>query len=302
MEETGTLLSQLLLSTPQYHQRWLRQGERVRSGARPSEAAVSKVLAYYLWDIGEHPDTDTDLPRKLRTKVSRALTGSLITGETLNWFIGAFDMSDGHARQLWARFSGDIDVRLEGISDTVPSPRPMGKRQWHRTLTLFERYSFASDRSYISRRTLQVVQAIEDGVDSYLFNHEPYAEEIEVICGGSLGKHYEYGDGLVSDDIDFGRKLSIGQRIALEYETRFDPGKHHPSEVRRAVRARVENLDFGVQFAPTQVPNSVWFCAWPDHYRGDPVYQERLELDNEGRIDRFVPYAQQTVLGFKWDW
>jgi hypothetical protein len=301
MEETGDLLSKLLTTKPAYRQRWLREGQRIRSGERPSEAAVSRVIANYLWDIGERKDTETGLPRTIRYTVRRALTGSLIIGQTLTWFIGAFDIEDQDSTQLWKALSGDNDLELAHITDTVPTPRPMGKRQWHRTMALFERFAIGADRSYISRRTNQTIQAIENGVDSYLFNHEPYAKRINVIYGGALGKHYEYGDGLVSDDIDFGFKLNVGQRTALEYETLFDEGVHFPTEVRRAVRARVENLDFAIQFSLDQLPKAVWFCAWPDHYLHDPVFKQPLEL-KAGRVNRFFAYAQQTVLGFQWEW
>jgi len=300
IRETGQLLSQLLRTEGPYFRKWRAVGKRLRSDQVPP-AAVSQVIAQYLWDIGEQPDTDTDLPRKLRDRIRRALLGEQLSGETLNWFIGAFDMSDQDSQRLWANFSGDAVAREDGIADTVPVERPYGKRQWHRTMTLFERYFFAADGSYELRRTLQVIQAIEDGVDSYLFNHEPYARRIHVLYGGHVGQHYEYGGGLVSDDIAFGRELNTGQRIAFEYETHFEPGVHSVSEVRRPVRARVENLDFAIQFSPEKLPSAVWFCAWPDHYIGDPVFRESLPL-NDGAAHRFVPYAQQAVLGFQWEW
>ncbi len=300
ISETGQLLSRLLSNEGAYSRKWRVAGRRLRSEQVP-QAAVSHVIAQYLWDVGEYPDTDTDLPRKIRDRIRRALLGENLSGETLNWFIGAFDMTDEDSQRLWASFSGDAVSRNEGITDTVPVERPHGKRQWHRTLTLFERYFFAADGTYKLRRTLQVIQAIEDGIDSYLFNHEPYAQRIHVLYGGHLGNHYEYGFGLVSDDIAFGRQLNTGQRTAFEYETHFEPGAHFVTEVRRPVRARVENLDFAIQFTPDRLPSAVYFCAWPDHYEGEPVLQEPLTL-NDGAAHRFVPYAQQSVLGFRWTW
>ncbi|MEV6873944.1 hypothetical protein [Amycolatopsis sp. NPDC051128] len=225
-----------------------------------------------------------------------------MTGETLTWVIGAFEMTDEDAQRLWAAFAGDAVGPQDGIRDTVTLPRPLGKRQWHRTRTLFEKYHFAGDGSYERRHTLQVIEAIEDGVDSYLFNHEPYADRISVAYGGAVGQHYEYGGGLVSDEIMLGRTLQIGQRIPIEYETHFAHGAHYPSEVRRAVRARVENLDFAIHFAPERRPNVVSFCAWPDHYDGEPVLTEQLTVNDDGSAHRFVSFAEQTVLGFKWAW
>jgi len=299
---TGELLRQLMKLHSSYRRQWESAGRRFRSN-EPSHAAIAQLIAEYLWEIGERPDSETDLPRRLRDRIRRALRGEQISGETLNWFIGAFDMSDEDSTKLWAAFSGDdATSMIEGITDTVYIPRPMAKRQWHRTITLFEKYYFARDRSYFRRHTLQIIQAIEDGVDSYLYNHEPYATHIRVLYGGKLGTHYEYGDGLVSDDIMLGRALRTGQRIAVEYETSYGASANFPTEVRRAVRARVENLDFAIQFDQENPPTTLWFSVWSDHYLGDPVRKEPLTLDAHGAAHRFVAFAQQTVLGFSWQW
>lgn len=57
-----------------------------------SEAAVCRALACHLWDAGERPDSDTELPRRLRDLVSRALAGRVLTRRTLMWFVEAFTM------------------------------------------------------------------------------------------------------------------------------------------------------------------------------------------------------------------
>lgn len=301
IKATSELLYHLLKTELRYRRRWQSAGRRFRSN-EPAPAAIAQVLAEYLWDSGERADTELDLPRQLRDRVRRTLVGESISGETLNWFIAAFEMTPEDSLRLWASFSGNTTSSITGITNTMVAPRALGKRQWHRTVSLFERYSFASDRSYARRRTLQVIQAIEDGVDSYLFNHEPYASRVHVYYGGCLGKRYEYGGGLTSDEIMFGRVLDAGQRIAIEYETHFESGMHFPTEVRRPVRARVENLDFSIQFDLECRPSKVWFGVWPDHYLGDSFHVEPLSLDAEGAAHRFVPFAEQTVLGFKWTW
>lgn len=122
--ETGQLLSRLLKTNTVYSRKWRAAGKRFRSDQVPP-AAVAQVIAQYLWDIGEQPDTDTDLPRKLRDRIRRALLGEKLSGETLDWFLGAFEMSDEDGQRLWANFSGDSENRNEGIVDTVPVPRPM---------------------------------------------------------------------------------------------------------------------------------------------------------------------------------
>ncbi|MFF5032235.1 hypothetical protein [Nocardia salmonicida] len=299
-QATGELLTRILSETPAYRRQWATAGKRLRSHS-PAPAAVSRVIAHYLWNAGEFPDTDIDLPRKLRDRIRRALSGSALTGQTLEWFIGAFEMTEDHAQKLWSVYSGEEASSRQSISDIVPVQRPMARPQWHRTMTLFERYTFAADGSYRLRHTLQVIQALEDHVDFYLFNHEPYADRIQVMHGGAVGRHHDYGFGLSSDEITLGRPLLTGQRMTLEYKTHFTPGTHFPREVRRAVRARAENLDFAIQFPRRRRPPAIWFCAWPDHLEGEPVHEEPLDIV-DGAAHRFLPFAQHCVLGFRWEW
>ena len=77
--------------------------------------------------------------------------------------------------------------------ETILQPRPMARPQGHWTLSLFERYRLASDGTLAERHTWHTIAAREAGMTSYFFNHEPSASGIEVVHGGRLGRHYEYG-------------------------------------------------------------------------------------------------------------
>jgi hypothetical protein len=298
---TARLLRDLLETNPQYKRRWRSRVKRDRSDGL-SQAAVAETLALYLWDVGERSDADSDLPRALRDRVRRALIGENLTAETLTWFVRAFDMEEQDQHRLWSVFAGGSESPSDGISHTIVSPRAMAKHQWHRTLALFERYYLGKDGSLMERRTMHTIMALEDGVDGYLFNHEPFADRIEVVHGGTLGSRHEYGGGLQSDDIVLERRLMNGQTVSLEYRTVFQVGRHHPLEVRRPARARSLNVDIAVQFDQKRLPESVWFCTWSDHYDGGPVHEVVADVSGQGSAHRFIPFIEQTVVGFRWEW
>lgn len=170
-----------------------------------------------------------------------------------------------------------------------------------RSLSLFERYTVNADGCLAGRRTMQIIMAAEDGVDRYLFNHEPDVVSVHVHAGGRLGRHYEYGSGLVADDIVLDQPLGKGQRVALEYSATYVPGTR-VTQVRRPARARSESVSLAVQFDVERLPSKVWWAVWTDHYEGDPVDESLVQVDDRGQAHRFVPYIEQTVVGFRWDW
>ena len=219
MTQTGNfvaaarLLWMLLEEKPQYRRLWLARVERDRD-SDINLAAVSRVLSEYLWEAGERPDTDLDLPRDIKDRVRRALTGQYLTAETLNWFVRAFEMTDDDEESLWATYTRRSLDR--GISHTMVAPRPMAKPQRHRTLALFERYIIDPAGRLRERHTYHVILAMEDGVDSYMFNHEADVDAIRVAHQGRVGGHYEYGGGLQADEILIGRTLRKGESASIE--------------------------------------------------------------------------------------
>lgn len=81
--------------------RWQVRAVRHRGGT-VNQAAVAQVLAEWMWERGEACEADTLLPRRLKDRVSRALSGEYLPPQTLRIFIDAFDMTDSVAHQLWA--------------------------------------------------------------------------------------------------------------------------------------------------------------------------------------------------------
>ncbi|MEV5905528.1 hypothetical protein [Streptomyces sp. NPDC052127] len=300
-EATSSLLTELLATQPRYRTRWRARVQRDRSGGRVSIAAVAQVLAEHLWESGEFPESEQSLPRIQKDRVRRALDGTMITAETLTWLIEAFHLDERDAECLRATHESDSGNRPDGISDAVREPREMIRRQWHRTVTVFERYFFDCDGQLTERRTKHVIMALEDGVDSYLFNHESSVEAIEVLHGGTLGPEHRY-DGLVSHEILFPQPLKQGQRTSFEYRTAYRPAPHPPQEVRRPARGRIENFDMAVHFEPRRLPSRLWWATWSDHHLGDPVQLEPAQVCDTGSAHRYVPFVERSVVGFRWNW
>ncbi len=116
----GELLCDLLASRPAYRRQWQQHAHRMRQ-AEISYAAVSQVLALYLWDRGIKRDADKDLPRRLRDRVSRALQSEQLTYETLTWFTEAFDFDPEDRHDVWRAFSGGGPTE-DGIAFTMSNP------------------------------------------------------------------------------------------------------------------------------------------------------------------------------------
>lgn len=297
--ETGTLLRELLANDARYRQRWQVRARRVRQ-ADLSQAAIAEVIANYLWESGERADTETSLARDLKDRVRRALTGVTLTGETIRWFINAFAFTNEDSKRLWATFTGN-PYGASGIGHTIVRPRELIRRQWHRTLSLFERYRVAADGSLMDRHTMHTIGAREDGVSAYLFVHESFAQRIRVVHGGTLGREYRYAGGLRGSDIVLDRPLRRGETTSLEYVTEYAGGPARVTEVRRPARQRSENVDIAIEFHSGRLPRAVYWCVWPDHLEGTPVREEPATV-RDGVAHRFVPFIEQTVVGFRWAW
>ena len=295
---TGALLRDLLAADPRYRRLWRARVKRAHSDL--SQAAVAEVIALHLWDCGERSDSATSLARELKDRVSRALNGTALSSQTLSWFIAAFDIDASDESRLWATFSGRGNIQT-GIAHTLRRRREMVKRQCHRTVSLVERYTVDQNGSLVLRRTLHAIRAVEDGVDIYIFNHEPEASQIEVLHGGELGRRYEYGGGLSSVEILLDEPLAKSECTALEYRTHFAPGLTCLTEVRRAAFARAENIDLAVEFDGARRPQRAWWCVWDDHLGGTLIRENVMSFKND-TIRRYVPFIEETVVGFKWEW
>lgn len=103
---TGRVLREILTQDIRCRRRWQRHAHRL-SARGLNQAAVAMVLALELWDRGDIPESHQALPRSLKDRVSRALTGRLISGSTLALFAQAFDMTEEQESRLYAAWELD---------------------------------------------------------------------------------------------------------------------------------------------------------------------------------------------------
>lgn len=106
---TAATLRQILIGDGRCRRRWLRHARR--SGPElPNQAGVAWVLALALWESGDAPESQRTLPRSLKDRVSRALTGRLVSASTLALFVDAFELSEAQERELYTAWEADCST------------------------------------------------------------------------------------------------------------------------------------------------------------------------------------------------
>ncbi|GHH71945.1 hypothetical protein GCM10018781_34110 [Kitasatospora indigofera] len=118
--EAGRHLAALLTAPGRYRTRWLRHVARATPG-RINQAAVTRVLAEWLWLGGEASEGDI-LPRALRDRVSRALGGRALSAATLRLFVAAFDMTGADEARLWDLLDGRPEGDAAPVAPAAPAP------------------------------------------------------------------------------------------------------------------------------------------------------------------------------------
>ncbi|WP_163512213.1 hypothetical protein [Fodinicola acaciae] len=143
--------------------------------------------------------------------------------------------------------------------------------------------------------------ALEDGVDTYTHNPRDNLAEIVVVTGGTLAEIRESAPGFVSVEFRLTPPLAKHEPTSLQYISTYYPTSNPRTEVRRAARGRAENVDMRVCFEGVK-PQRAWWTVWDSYLGGTPVHTEEVEITEIGELHRFVPYIEQTVVGFRWDW
>jgi hypothetical protein len=308
-QAAGRYLRELLLRPGRYRQLWESRAERTRPGAI-NHLAVANVLAHHLWTAPRATGSSDVLARQLKDTVGRALSGQVLSRSTLALFVAAFDFTPQEEDRLWRlwRGSGRITV-LAGPRAMRPGSvakvvSELGPRR-HQTVSLHDHVYVGADRRLTRTRTMQVVEAIVDGLDTipYLYDTSAVSLELGQGCAGPPGPFRRIGDVLYATDIPLTRTLGLGETLTLEYWTcyEYDLADPEEREYRRAVMATLENFDMRVEFHPDQLPAAVWWAVW-DGMEGEVLDQELAVPDNQHSVHRYLRSLERSVVGFHWSW
>ena len=304
-------LRALLAQPGPYRRLWEQHVVRARS-SEITQLAVAEVLARYLWSHPRVADDEDALPRQLKDTAARALSGRLLSRPTLSLFIDAFGISDAHADRLWRLWegSGRISVlsgpRAMGANTEGELRSALGPRR-HQTVSLHDHVYVGSDGRIARTRTIQVIEAIADGLDRipYLYDTSTLTLEVGQGCGDVPAELQQVSKNLYATTIPLARELSAGETISLEYVTTYRyPGNlddPHEREFRRAVMRRLENFDMRVEFHPDMLPAGIWWAVW-DGVDGPIVEREPVSLGGQHEVQRYLRSVEKTVVGFRWSW
>jgi hypothetical protein len=303
-------LRELLLRPGRPRRTWEQYAERGRQG-QVNQLAVAEVLARHLW---RHPRRAGDgdvLARQLKDTVARALSGRLLTRATLELFTEAFALPGAERDQLWRLWEGSPGVRV--LRGTRAILRPDAAERvaallgppGHQTLSLHEHAFVRADGRVGGVRTIQVIEALRDGLDSVPCICDTPALTLRAGhgCGPPAGPGSQVEGGPYVLRIPLARALSAGETLSVEYATTF----HHRGEVtarqrqyRMAVMHRADNIDLRVEFDPEHVPPAVWWAVW-DEVDGGIAEQHLVQPDSQSSVHRYLRLAEKTVAGFYWE-
>jgi hypothetical protein len=307
----ASYLRELLLRPGRYRRIWEQHAVRIRPG-EINQLAVAQAISQHLWDHPRAAGPSDVVAHQLKDTVSRALSGRLLSRQALAQFIDTFGFTGQEQERLWRLWSGSRAISVLA-GDRVLSPesfaavtKVMGPRQ-HQTLSLHDHVSVGPDGRLASTRTIQVIEAIAEGVDHlpYLYDTSVGTLETGPGCGELSGSLYRISDGIFGVDIPLAKTLALGETLTLEYTTSYHYPGHlaDPQErqVRRAAMRRLENLGLRVQFHPDMLPAAVWWAVW-DGVDGDIIEQDEAGLDRTHSAHRFLRSLEKAVAGFHWEW
>jgi hypothetical protein len=307
----ASYLHELLLRPGAYRRLWERHVVRARPG-EINQLAVAEVLARRLWSYPRRPGDEDVLAHQLKDTVSRALSGRLLSRQALSLFIDAFRVSDADADRLWRLWEGSGTISVLSGARAVPPhtdeelQAAIGPRR-HQTLSLHDHLTVGADGLPARTRTIQVIEALADGLDRVPFVYDTKAVTLEVGqgCADLAGDLYQSGDELYITFITLARILAAGETATLEYWVTYhylgNPLDPHEREYRRAFRQRQENFDMRVQFDPDTLPACIWWATW-DGLDGKVIEEEPVSLDSQFSVHRYLRFIEKTVAGFHWTW
>ena len=308
--DASALLRQLLTSEPRYRRRWRAEVRRA-SPRDPHQSAVAAVLADHLWDSGEVPESDTDLPRRLKDVVARAVGGRGVSHQTLGWFVKAFGMSAEHERALWQQLEADLRSDTmrgptgtsRGPVPTVPPERPEDPQTAasYRTLARIEQFEVGADRSR-RRHSLEHVIRAQRPVERVTYRFDTSEVQVEVARGGAPGPlQRDRTPGMFRIDIGLPAPLQPGQTTVLETIVTYPCGGPVTHHVRPGLTETGGGGSLEVRFDPDAVPVQVRWVELVGTGAGVAA-TEPVQLSPDNVVHRFLTPSRGCAVGFEWDW
>ena len=146
-----------------------------------------------------------------------------------------------------------------------------------------------------------MIEAIADGVDRIPYRADTNALTIEAgqEFTGWPAWYTSRLRALFVVDTLLARSLMAGDR-SLEYSVSFHYGAA-AAGVPAGGAGRARELYIRVQFHPDRLPGTVVWAVW-DGLDGAIVEREPVVLDSQFAVHRYLRLAEQTAVGFHWDW
>ena len=293
----------LLLRQGAYRDRWEAYAHDITPG-EVNQSAVCQVVAQHLWDNGERSEADILLPRKLKDRISRALTDEDLSLETLRWLVAAFRLSPHDEQRVYELYRAAIAPRtiigkLPPRTAAAGLPAPV-----HQTALLFEHHQIGPAGMPVRHHTQQTIFSLVDGLESYRYGLDTPEAEVRVMRGGKPAPIYPVGDDHYAMNIVFPHPLEYGEEHYLDYWTLFRYSVAPPAEFRRAMHQRVEHLDMRVEFHAQKQPARLWWAQWHDYrdVHAEVVEREIMPLDEELSARKYLDAVERAVVGFYWEW
>ena len=305
---TADVLRRLLTEDLAYRRRWRAHVVRAVE-SDPHQGALAHVIAQHLWDSGEVPESETDLPRKLKDVVARALTGRGVSHQSLDWFIRSFEMTAPHQEELWKALEQDLSAEVHTAGPLrltrttarpAVSPTEARLRASYRTRSLIETYTIGPDRCRRSHHLVHVLEALGT-LDRVTYRFDTTDLVVTVPRGGKpTDLAPDATPGRHALEVILTEPLAPGQLTAVETRADYPPGGQAANSFDRSLRATAGGVSLRVQFDPESLPTAVRW--WSRAGQSPELSVQSVELDDQLGVHRFLAPTQECVVGFEWDW
>ncbi|MFD9076497.1 hypothetical protein [Streptomyces lasiicapitis] len=230
-----------------------------------------------------------------------------------------------------------LDLPPGGLSGLLPPQRPRGRRvartDEHATRRLYGQSSWQEqalgdsfadfnrdivvlltrevlhlDRRGCVRRLIvnHLVRAVADGPEQMMNLHflddpDGALPEATVRCGQLESLRQDAASGGVMLQIGFGRPLTVGETMSVDYEIRTAPYENPTGFHERGIRGNQDAYLLHVYFPHDRLP-----AICHSYYRENSSAQQRkvrpLPVDTSGTAHLYAAQCRQGIYGMSWQW